>query len=262
MSRHEQQDMLPLLNKNLPIPLYHQLKNILLDSIRTAELKPNDRLPTETEIAEQYGVSKATVRQALGQLASEGVLQRVQGRGTFIATPRVNLGPTQLDSFTLQMTARGLRPSSRVIEQRVMLAEGEIAQKLRLKDKSPVLLLRRLRLGDDQPMGTQTAHVPMDLAPGLDTRDFRNLSLYRVLNEIYGLIPARAYETHSAVSLEPEQSSLLETAPGAPALSSERLTLMASGRPMELVYSLMRGDRHQVVLELSASQPIRTLREI
>lgn len=244
------------INRNYAAPLYVQLKGIVLESMRSGELKPKDQLPAESLLAEQYGISKATVRQALSELEREGFLYRVQGRGTFVAVPRLDLGPSHLDSFTVQMVGRGLRPSSRVLEQAVVLAEADLAETLRVSEGSRLLRLRRLRIADDEPMGLQTAHVPLELAPGLERRDFqKQQSLYAVLTEDYNLIPARAHETHSAVPLEPDQAHLLGTAAAAPALASQRLTLLASGRPMELVFSLMRGDRYQVVLELSARQP-------
>jgi GntR family transcriptional regulator len=241
------------LNRNLPTPLYDQLTILLLESIRREELKPGDLLPAEWLIAQEFRVSKATVRRALDELANRGILERFQGRGTFVAMPRVSLGPTHFESFSVQMMARGLRPSSRVLEQRVVAAEGEIAQKLGVAEGSRILRLRRIRLADEQPMGVQTAHVPLELAPGLENRDFQRTSLYRILKEDYGLVAAYAQETHSAIALESDWAKLLAASIGTPALSSRRLTLLASRRPMELVYSVMRGDRYEVFLELSAN---------
>lgn len=246
------------LSRHLPIPLYKQLKSLVLESIRTGALKPDDQLLAESELARQYEVSKATVRQALDELEREGILYRIQGRGTFVARARVDLGPSYLDSFTVQMEALGRRPSSHVLEQMVLDAEGEVAERLSVRDGSAVFRLKRLRLADGEPMGLQVSHIPLELAPDLEKRDFRKEgSLYAVLEKDYGLIPARALETHSAVILEPDEADLLLTAHGAAALASRRLTLLVSGRPMELVFSWMRGDRYRVVLELSATEPPR-----
>jgi GntR family transcriptional regulator, N-acetylglucosamine utilization regulator len=243
-------------NRNHPAPLYLQLKSILLQSIRGRELKPKDQLPAESLLAKQFGISKATVRQALDELEREGFLCRVQGRGTFVATPRLDLGPSHVDSFTVQMLGRGLRPSSRVLEKIVIPAEGEVAERLAIPEGKRLLRLVRLRMADDEPMGLQTAHVPLEVAPGLERRDFQKQdSLYTVLREEYGLVPARAHETHSAVTLDSDQARILGSVASAPALESERVTLLASGRPMELVFSLMRGNRYRVVLELTAPLP-------
>jgi len=242
------------LNRKLPTPLYDQLTHVLLESIRRGDLKPGDQLPAEWVIEQKFGVSKATVRRALDELANRGILERFQGRGTFVALPRVGLGPTHLESFTLQMSARGLKAGTSLLEQTVIVADGELAEKLEISEGSRLFKLQRVRLADGQPMGVQTSHVPLDLAPGLEKKDFREGSLYQVLKEDYGLMPAYAQEVHSAVALDNEQARILGAMPGAPALCSRRLTLLGSRRPMELVYSLMRGDRHEVVLELAASE--------
>jgi GntR family transcriptional regulator len=241
-------------DRSKPEPLYHQLKCILMDSIGEGRLKPKEKLLAETMLAKQYGVSMATVRQALGEMERDGYIVRIQGRGTFVALSPVDFGPSHLDSFTLQMEARGMRPNSQVLDQAVIAAEGELAESMGVRQDAPLFRLRRLRLADGEPMGVQTAHIPLELAPGLELRDFRKeKSLYSVLVDNYGLVPARAHETHTAVAIDKDQAQTLKTVPGAPALESRRLTLLESGAVMELVFSLMRGDRHRVVLDLTTT---------
>src|SRR5215510_11287671 len=166
------------LSKDLPILLYHQLKTLLLEQIRTGKMKPNDRLPAEDELAATHGVSKATVRQALNELAVAGVLRREQGRGTFVAEPKLAQGPREMTSFTDEMRSRGLRPSSKVLRQDIIKAEGEVAEKLRIAEGSQVMRLKRLRLADDEPMGIQTAYLSLTLSPQLAQEDFTDASLY------------------------------------------------------------------------------------
>ena len=244
-------------DRSKPEPLYHQLKCILTDSIGDGRLKPKEKLLAESMLARQYGVSMATVRQALGEMEREGYIVRIQGRGTFVAVSPVDFGPSHLDSFTLQMEARGMRPNSKVLDQAVIEAEDEIAESMGVRQGAALFRLRRLRMADGEPMGIQTAHIPLDLAPGLELRDFRKeKSLYAVLVDNYNLAPARAHETHTAVALDKDQAQILKTFPGAPALESRRLTLLESGAPMELVFSLMRGDRHRVVLDLTTANTL------
>ena len=96
------------LDKGLPVPLYHQLKTVLLENLRSGEWKPNQQLPTEDELGSRFGVSKATVRQALRDLAQAGLVRREQGRGTFVADQKVQFGPRHLTSFTEEMRDFGL----------------------------------------------------------------------------------------------------------------------------------------------------------
>ena len=242
------------LSKDLPIPLYHQLKTLLLERIRTGEMKPNDRLPAEDELAATHGVSKATVRQALNDLAVAGVLRREQGRGTFVAEPKLAQGPREMTSFTDEMRSRGMRPSSKVLNHDVISAEAEIAEKLRVPEGSQVMRLKRLRLADDEPMGIQTAYLSLGLAPRLVEEEFTNASLYETLERKYGLWPARAQETYVASLLDRADAKLLKVAAGSPALSAERISYLSSGQTLEVTYSIMRGDRYQIMLDLIRRQ--------
>ncbi|HEY6403436.1 MAG TPA: GntR family transcriptional regulator [Blastocatellia bacterium] len=242
------------LSKDLPIPLYHQLKTLLLERIRTGEMKPNDRLPAEDELAATHGVSKATVRQALNDLAIAGVLRREQGRGTFVAEPKLAQGPREMTSFTDEMRSRGLRPSSKVLNHDIIMAETDIAEKLRVAEGSQVMRLKRLRLADDEPMGIQTAYLSLALAPRLMEEEFTNASLYEALERRYSLRPARAQETYVAALLDRADAKLLKVAAASPALSAERVSYLSSGQPLEVTYSIMRGDRYQIVLDLTRHQ--------
>src|SRR5215475_7819889 len=144
------------LEKDLPVPLYHQLKTVLLEKLRAGEWKPNDQLPTEDELGTQFGVSKATVRQALRDLAQSGYVRREQGRGTFVAEQRVQFGPRQLNSFTEEMRTVGLHSESRVLEQSIVAADADLANKFQVHAASELFRLKRLRLAGGEPMGLQT----------------------------------------------------------------------------------------------------------
>lgn len=238
------------ISKQSHVPLYRQLEAMLLGQINTGELKPNDRLPAEHELAKQYRVSKITVRQALGNLAAAGVLRREQGRGTFVAEPKVEQGPRELTSFSQEMRKRGLRPSSSVLEHDVIQAEPAIAEKLGLREGDCVFRLKRLRFADGIPMGIQTAYISADLVPHIVEEDFGAGSLYEILDQKYGLVPARARESHFATLLDAEEARWLSVPERSAGLAAERVSFLEEGRPLELVYSVMRGDRYQIVLEL------------
>jgi GntR family transcriptional regulator len=242
------------LSKDLPIPLYHQLKTLLLERIRKGEMKPNDRLPAEDELAATHGVSKATVRQALNDLAIAGVLRREQGRGTFVAEPKLAQGPREMTSFTDEMRRLGLHPTSKVLTQEIIKADADIAEKLRVAEGAQVMRLQRLRLADGEPMGIQTAYLSLALAPRLEEEEFMDASLYEALERKYGLWPARAQETYVAVLLDRAEAKLLKVAVASPALSAVRVSYLSSGQPLEVTYSIMRGDRYQIVLDLTRRQ--------
>jgi GntR family transcriptional regulator len=239
------------LNKDLPVPLYHQLKDVLLRGIQAGRWKLDDRLPPEDELAVQFEVSRITVRQALRELSNLGYIRREQGRGTFVRQPPVQQGPRELTSFTEDMRRRGAAARSRVLEHRAIPASDDLAVRLSIAEGEPVFRLRRLRLADGKPMGLQTSHVPLAFVPGIERIDFANASLYETLDTRYDLVPVRATETQLAVAVgSGEEAALLKVAPGSPALAAERVTYLPDGRPLEFVYSVMRGDRYSIVLDL------------
>lgn len=239
-----------ILDKRLPVPLYHQLKTILLKDIQTGRWKPDDRLPTESDLERIYAVSKITVRQALRELADSGYVRREQGRGTFVARLQLKQGPRALSSFTEEMRRHGLRSGSRILRSSVVPADNAVAEKLALPRGTRVFLLKRLRLADGKPMGIQTAYIPLHLAPGLQDEPLENASLYHILHSKYGLQPAYAHEEHSAVLVGRDEARLLGVRPGRPALAAERLTCLQDGHPIEFVTAIMRGDRYRVILDL------------
>src|SRR5215471_15786579 len=238
------------LDKLQGTPLYHQLKNILQERIRQGVWKSNEQLPTEDEICQQFRVSKATVRQALRDLANAGLVRREQGRGTFVADTKIRFGPRILNSFTEEMRETGMHAGSRVLEKKVVPAPDEVAGKLQVPVGTELFLLTRLRLARGEPMGLQTVYVPTELAPGLMDIDFEVTSLYETLQGRYGLMLEHASQLHFAAVANDAQAALLEILPGAALLAGERLTMIRGGRPLELTYSAMRGDRYQIQLKL------------
>jgi GntR family transcriptional regulator len=240
------------LNKDLPIPLYHQLKDVLLNSIRNGEWEPNQQLPTEQQLAGRYQVSKITVRQALRELSDLGLVRRKQGSGTFVAPARPTQGPRALTSFTEEMRRMQFTPSSRVLLQCVCSPEPTVEAALKLPPYSAVMLLKRLRLANGEPMGIQNAWLPPGLVPGLERFEIGNASLYETIQRKYELRPAAAKELHWAVLIDGEDAELLKVPPRSAGLATERVTYLGDGRPLEFSRALMRGDRYRIVLDLMA----------
>jgi GntR family transcriptional regulator len=243
-------DMLTL-SRDGPLPLYYQLKTVLLREIEAGHWAPDAQLPTENELAGRFSVSKITVRQALRELAAEGFIRREQGRGTFVERRRLQQGPRELTSFTDEMRSHGLVPSSRVLDQETTGAPPAVASVLGILQDAPVFRLRRLRLANREPMGVQTAYIPLDLVPGITALPFSNASLYDILQARYSLYPATARETYCVALLKRDVAALLRVPARSPAMTAERVTFLANGRPLEYVQSVMRGDRYKIAIELT-----------
>jgi GntR family transcriptional regulator len=239
-----------ILNRDLPVPLYHQVKTRILREIEAGRWRPDEQLPTEDELADRFRVSKITVRQALRELAQLGYIRREQGRGTFVQRPPLVEGPRELTSFTEEMRRQGVLASSEILEQGTVAASADVASMLAIAEDEPVFRLKRLRLADGDPMGVQTAYIPAALVPGVNALSFSSESLYEVLGAHYNLYPSSAHETHFAFGVGADDAVLLRLPVGSPVMGAERVARLADGRALEYVRSVMRADRYKIVLDL------------
>ena len=232
------------------LPLYRQIKADLLERIKGGQLEPGARVESEFELMAHYGVSRATIRQALGQLVAEGYLEIRRGLGTFVATPKMEQGLGGFYSFSREIEARGMRPGTRVLGIGVEGASRTVATALGVDAGTPVVALRRLRLADEEPLITETSYLPAARFPDLESRDLEQRRLYDTLASDYGVRPMRAHEVFEPVLLTADEASLLHKHRGDPALVVERTTFDQAGERIEFCRSLVRSDRFRYAVEL------------
>lgn len=209
-----------------------------------ADWAAHTALPTEREIAKQHAVSRNTVRQALDSLADAGIVYRVQGAGTFVAS-RVVSKSLSLTSFSEDMLARGMRPSSRLLLAEVTEADADLADQLAVGTGDRVVRLSRLRLADDSPMCLEHVYLPQHRVPGLVELDLTG-SLYALLRERYGLELARAEQVVRSVELDDTEAALLGVPRGSSGLRVARTGLDHRDRPLEATTTTYRADRYDV----------------
>ena len=243
-----------MLDKNYPLPIYYQLKELIRQKIAQGVWKPGDLLPSERELSEQYGISRMTARQALNELLSDGLVRRVQGRGTFVAELKVIQHLTRLTGYTEDMAKRGLRSGARVLQLAEIEASDRVAEALAVELGVSIVFLERLRLAEGTPMAIETSHIHFDGVQELLEEDFENDSLYRILSEKYDVVPTRAEQQMEAALCSQRWQELLELQAGAPVLEMRRTTFDQHGRPVEYVESVYRGDRYAFYIELAASE--------
>jgi GntR family transcriptional regulator len=237
-------------NRNVSTPLYHQIRDFLRDELQNGEFKPGERIPSEAELSARYRVSRITVKQAIQSLVQEGLLYRMQGKGTFVARPKVAHSLNRITSFSQQMRDRGMAPSTKILEVEIVAARGRVREALAVAEGTLVTKVRRLRLADAEIMGVQTAYVPIDMCPDLADHLKENVSLYELLRTRYGLAPARALENYTAIVLDSYDARLLEVPEGSPALFAERMAYLADNRALEYVVSILRADRYTLSVDL------------
>ncbi|MGC2486845.1 MAG: GNAT family N-acetyltransferase, partial [Acidimicrobiales bacterium] len=223
-------------------PKYQSVHDALLLAIEG--LPAGTAMPTERELCTTYGVSRATVRQALGQLEIEQRIFRRQGKGTFVARPKIDQR-LELTSHTEGMKELGISPSSKLIDVRRIPAGLDVGAQLDLSSKAEVLRIERLRLADGEPIAIEVVYLNADRFDGITAALSDNASLYQLLATNYGVELASAEETIEAVVAEGREAGLLKCQAGMPLLMLSRRTLDTSGQPTEFVRSLYRGDRYR-----------------
>ncbi len=232
------------------LPLYRRIEADLRDRIRTGELPPGAQVETELELMERYGVSRATVRQALGGLIAGGALEVRRGLGTYVASARFEHTIGGFYSFSREIEQHGLRPGTKVLGLWREPATEVVAAALGVPVGEEIVALRRLRLAGPDPLVVETSHLPAGRFPGLDTVDFTKVRLYDTLLSTYGCRPTRARESFEPISLTADEAVLLDQRRGAPALRVERVAFDQDDDPIEFCRSTVRGDRYRYSVEL------------
>ncbi|MEO5940081.1 MAG: GntR family transcriptional regulator, partial [Candidatus Limnocylindrales bacterium] len=227
------------------MPLYRRIEADIRDRIRSGDLAPGARTETELELMERHGVSRATVRQALGELVAEGLLEIRRGTGTFVTTPRFEHTIGGFYSFSREIERHGLTPATTVLGLSVAAADEEVAGALGLAPRTRVVALRRLRLAGEEPLVVETSYLPAARFPGLERVDFSAVRLYDILTSAYGCRPVRARETFEPILLSQDEADLLGQAAGGPALRVERIAYDQDDAPIEFCQSTVRGDRYR-----------------
>ncbi len=232
-----------MLDRSSPLPLYFQLRALLLQQIESGALKPGDTIPTERELIDRYGVSRITVRQAINSLMTDGLLYRQRGLGTFVRRDRIEQELSTLTGFSEEMLDRGLAPGAKLISAEMVDPDAATATKLRLQPDQQVFRMVRLRLADDEPMALDITCCPPDLGEKLLTEDLQG-ALYTILEEKYGVELDQADQAIRATPADELHATHLGIKKGMPILQMERVTYSLDGRPVEFSRTSYRADRY------------------
>lgn len=223
------------------LPKYLEITDALREELR---LEPEgERMPSERELAQRFGVSRMTLRQALEELEREGRLERIRGSGTFTRQPTVALGPF-VTSFTEDMRAQGLTPSARLLGYNRTSATPDAVEALQLSPGSQVLWIERLRMADGEPRCVEVTQLPERLERLIDAGDVEQ-SLHELLRagDVHPTTLTRRVRAGAAGQRE---ARLLGVTDGAPTLEVLDVFYDAGGRPIQYARSRYRSDRYEV----------------
>jgi GntR family transcriptional regulator len=229
--------------------VHAQIEDWLAGEIAVGALRPGERLATEQDLAAWFGVSRMTLRHALGELARRGLVTRAVGRngGTFVAEPKLEQDLTTLAGFSEQLRRHGMVAGARVLTAAGRQAGPAAAAALQLSEGDPVHEVRRIRLADGKPIAVEHSLFPAVLFPGM-LQCRLDGSLYELLEVRYGQRPHRARESLEPVTAGVREAEALEVAEGAPLMLVERTAYAPGGQPLEFARDLFRGDRTRLII--------------
>lgn len=224
----------PPIHPDHRLPLYHRVRDTLSAEIAAHRWRPEEPVPTEAELAKTHGVSIGTVRKAIDSLVADGVLERFQGRGTFVRRPDFQ---SSFFRFFRFVDAAGVArvPTSRILKREVAAMPAGVAAAFKLPAGSRAVRFSRLRLIDERPLVLEDIWLPHERFKALleiDPREFGDL-LYPLYEQYCGVLVASAQETLSAEAVGARQAKLLELVAGAPVIVIDRVALTADRQPVE-----------------------------
>jgi GntR family transcriptional regulator len=239
-------------DKRLPTPAYLQLGDRIRSAIEEGIWPVGHALPSERDLAQRLALSRMTVRRAIEDVASGGLVEQRHGSGTYVRGRRLEQTVDRVVGFSDEARLLGFRPGSRLLAIVRVEADAATAAALQCPLGAVVLRITRIRTADDVPLAHQVAYLRPSLGD-LPTEGLaRGESLYRTIAERYGVTAKRARQTVGARLPTREERNLLGVGPNQPVLALERTTFDAADTPFEYVRSAYRGDRYALALDLRA----------
>jgi GntR family transcriptional regulator len=223
------------------VPRYYEIEQSL--RARIALLSPDEPLPSDAMLVHEFGVSRMTARNAVQRLVQEGLVYRVPGRGTFVARAPAHRQAGTVLSFSDEMRRRGREPRSRLLDRTTREPTTAERRDLQLGARERVVVVRRVRLADDEPVALEAAVLPNAVAEAVLAADLERDSLHATLLRL-GRVPTSGRASLGAETASPEEARLLAVRLGAALLVERRLILDAEGRPLERTESRYVAERY------------------
>lgn len=234
------------------VPKYYSLKRDLVKKIEMGDYQEDMPILSERELMETYQVSRITVRRAIDELVNEGYLYKIQGKGTYIKGDTSNQDLFSISSCTEDVLRLGKRPGRRVLQAESMAADGKRANALQIAKGDPVFCLGRVTLADEEPLNYTRTYLPEKLFPGIGRYDFAQTSLYRILEQEYGVKITTARRTIEAVLAKDEIAEYLELEEGMPLILFGCVTygsVNGKEEPIETFKSYDRTDQFKFYID-------------
>ena len=236
------------LNSNSAIPLHIQLEEILKSNIREGVWDAGDRIPSENEMSRIYGVSRMTVRSVILRLVREGLLYRVQGKGTFISASKITGRPLSFMGIQEQLEQKGYQNTTKTVYTRVIQADRKLAEILQVEKNTKTAVIARIRFVEESPFSLHISYLPENLYPDILSKraEFENRQLCDILQEDYGIAQKNIVETMEIVWADKEKAKLMQVQEGYALLHLEETVYGKMDRVIEYSNVYFRGDRFKL----------------
>ncbi len=241
-----------MLDRNNPKPLYAQLEDILRASIVNGEWEVNHAIPSENELSKTYGLSRMTVRSVITLLVKEGLLYRVQGKGTFVSQPKIATRSPAYMGVREQLEQMGYEIRTKLVKKEIIPATVHVAAMLGIQPGENVIYIERVRFTGEEAISVHRSYLPCALCPSLGEADLEKEQLCSVIEQQFGFKSAAVSESLESVPAKVEEAELLGIERGYPLLYLEDVNKDAGGRIFEYAKVLFRGDKVKLHFEYEA----------
>jgi GntR family transcriptional regulator len=243
---------MPVVQESL---LYSRVETVLAREIMTGGLKVGDQLPTEDDLIARFEVSRITVRRAIQNLVSRGLVEIRRGKGTFVAAPNITQELAELSGFVEDMHALGRKPTARVLGKEIVTADATVASQLALTRGERVVRIRRVRLADAIPLSFDETFLPLEIGKKIITNNLKVEPIFSLLERKYDVPLTEAEYKLDAVAAETEVAAALKVKQGSPIFRIERTSYSRGSRPVDYERLHYRGDLVQFVTRLARKIP-------
>jgi GntR family transcriptional regulator len=222
--------------------LYSRVETVLASEIADGGLRVGDQLPTEDSLISRFGVSRITVRRAIQNLVSRGLVEIRRGKGTFVAAPKITQELRELSGFVEDMQALGRTPTARVIGKEIVTADATVARQLGLTRGEHVVRIRRVRLADGIPLSFDETYLPLEIGKKIITNNLKAEPVFSLLERKYDVPLIEAEYKLDAVPAAAEVAAALKVKQRSPIFRIERTSYSTGGRPVDYERLHYRGD--------------------
>ncbi len=238
-----------------PTPLYAVLETQIAAGIAGGEFPVGSQLPTEDNLIQRFAVSRTTVRKAIQNLSSRGLIEIRRGTGTFVAQPRITQDLTELTGFVEDMAALGHAATARLIDRNVVAADVQVAQHLGLAVGTRVIRIRRVRLANGVGMSLDETYLPLEIGEKIVTHDLELEPIFTLLEQRYGIPLLEAEYRLEAISADQDVAAALGVEAGSPIFRIERTSFSVGDRPVDYERLHYRGDLIRFRTRLARRRP-------